>query len=72
MTIANDTVAGVRLNGTAIAWSTHRGGPLQINIIKDLLSRLHYIDKDKRLTRPDPQIVFAYDVSRLENDQLAK
>jgi hypothetical protein len=32
----------------------------------------HYTDKDKRLTRPDPQIVFAYDVSRLENDQLAK
>ena len=44
----------------------------RVNIIKDLLGRLHYPDKDERLTRPDPQIVFAYDVSNLENGQLAK
>ena len=44
----------------------------RLNIIKDLLSRLHYTDKDERLIRPDPQIVFAYDVSNLENGQLAK
>ena len=44
----------------------------RLNIIKDLLGRLHYPDKDERLTRPDPQIVFAYDVSNLENGQLAK
>lgn len=44
----------------------------RLNIIKDLLSRLHYVDKDERLIRPDPQIVFAYDVSSLENGQLAK
>ena len=44
----------------------------RLNIIKDVLSRLHYADKDERLTRPDPQIVFAYDVSNLENGQLAK
>ncbi|MBI2715147.1 MAG: polyphosphate kinase 2 [Rhizobiales bacterium] len=44
----------------------------RLNIIKDLLSRLHYTGKDKRLIRPDPQIVFAYDVSNLENGQLAK
>ena len=44
----------------------------RLNIIKDLLSRLHYADKDKRLIRPDPQIVFAFDVSNLENGQLAK
>ena len=44
----------------------------RLNIIKDLLGRLHYTDKDERLTRPDPQIVFAYDVSNLENGQLAK
>ena len=44
----------------------------RLNIIKDLLSRLHYTGKDKRLIRADPQVVFAYDVSNLENGQLAK
>ena len=44
----------------------------RINIIKDLLDRLNYTDKDKQLLQPDPQIVFAYDVSNLENGQLAK
>jgi polyphosphate kinase 2 len=44
----------------------------RLNIIKDMLGRLHYAGKDKRLIQPDPQIVFAYDVSNLENGQLAK
>jgi len=44
----------------------------RINIIKDLLGRLHYAGKDKRLIHSDPRIVFAYDTSNLENDQLAK
>mgnify|MGYP001357910132 CR=1 FL=1 len=44
----------------------------RLNIIKDLLSRLHYADKDARLIPPDPRIVFAYDISNIENGQLAK
>jgi polyphosphate kinase 2 (PPK2 family) len=44
----------------------------RLNIIKDLLGRLHYIGKDKRLIHPDRQIVFAYDASVLEGGQLAK
>jgi polyphosphate kinase 2 len=44
----------------------------RLNIIKDVLGRLHYADKDKLLTRPDPKIAFAYDVSNLETGQLAK
>ena len=44
----------------------------RLNLISDLLGRLHYVDKDERLIHPDPQIVFAYDVSNLENGQLAK
>ena len=44
----------------------------RLNIIKDMLGRLHYTGKDERLIRPDPQIVFAYDVSTIENGQLAK
>lgn len=44
----------------------------RLNIIKDLLGRLHYANKDERLIRPDTQIVFPYDVANLENGQLAK
>lgn len=44
----------------------------RLNLIKDLLSRLHYANKDERLIQPDPQIVFPYDVANLENGQLAK
>ena len=44
----------------------------RLNIIKDLLGRLHYKGKDKKLIRPDRQIVFPYNVSNLENGQLAK
>jgi len=44
----------------------------RLNIIKDLLGRLHYKGKDKRHIQPDPQIVSAYDVSSLANGQLAK
>jgi hypothetical protein len=47
-------------------------GRKAIAITKDLLSRLHYADKDERLILPDPQIVFAYDAAYLEGDQLAK
>ena len=44
----------------------------RLNIIKDLLGRLHYPGKNQRLIRPDPRIVFGYNVSNLENGQLAK
>ncbi len=44
----------------------------RLNIIKDLLGRLHYSGKDKRLIRPDRRIVFAYDVSNRRKEQLAK
>ncbi|MBI4194210.1 MAG: polyphosphate kinase 2, partial [Betaproteobacteria bacterium] len=43
----------------------------RLNIIKDLLSRLHYADKDKRLVRPDRKIVFPYDASN-STGRLAK
>jgi polyphosphate kinase 2 len=43
----------------------------RINIIKDILSRLDYMHKDEKIW-PDSQIVFPYDISNLENGQLAK
>ena len=44
----------------------------RINIIKDLLSRLHYAGKDVELTLPDRHIVFPYDESIAEGGILAK
>ena len=43
----------------------------RLNIIRDLLGRLRYKGKDKQLTRPDPEIVFAFDTACLENGRLA-
>lgn len=44
----------------------------RLNIIKDILSRLNYEDKDKKLIKPDPQIVFTYDALNIEHGRLAK
>lgn len=44
----------------------------RINVIKDLLSRLHYLDKNKKLILPDQKIVFSYNASYLENGLLAE
>ncbi len=43
-----------------------------LNLIRHLLSKLDYDGKDKRLTVPDPEIVFAYDPLYLENGMIAK
>jgi polyphosphate kinase 2 len=44
----------------------------RLNIIKDVLSRLHYKDKVKQLVRPDARSLFAFDPSYLENGLLAR
>lgn len=44
----------------------------RLNIISDLLGRLHYTGKDKHLITADPKVVFAYEAANLENGQLAK
>lgn len=44
----------------------------RLNIIKDMLSRLHYADKDERLILPDPDVVFMYDETNLKNDMIAE
>src|SRR5258708_37845185 len=43
-----------------------------LNVIRHLLSKLDYAGKDKNLTVPDPEIVFAYDELYLENGMIAK
>ena len=44
----------------------------RLNVIRDLLDRPHYTGKKKRVTRPDPKIIFAYDGANLQDGQLAK
>ena len=44
----------VRANNKRLAW---------LNVIKDLLARLYYADRDESLILPHPDIVFAYDES---------
>ena len=44
----------------------------RINIIKDVLSRLRYKDKNEPLIRPDPKCVFTFDASYLQNGLLAE
>lgn len=43
----------------------------RLNIIRDVLSRLHYADKDRRLIHPDRRIVLPFDASNAA-DVLAK
>ena len=44
----------------------------RLNVIKDLLSRLPYEGKDKKLVRADPRIVFTYAASIRNSGRLAK
>ena len=43
----------------------------RINILRDLLGRLNYKDKDKKLALPDPEVVFPFDAVCIENGRLA-
>ena len=45
---------------------------VRLNIIRDLLGRLHYAGKDERLILPDPWIVLEFDISNFEDGRLAK
>ncbi|MDT3672140.1 MAG: polyphosphate kinase 2 [Aromatoleum sp.] len=44
----------------------------RLNLIKDLLMRLHYEGKNRDLVLPNPEIVFAYDDAHLKSGMLAK
>lgn len=43
----------------------------RLNIIRDLLGRLDYKDKDKQLIQPDPEIVFNFDTACADDGRLA-
>ncbi len=42
----------------------------RLNVIKDLLSRLNYTDKDEKLVLPDRRVILTYDATYLENGVL--
>jgi polyphosphate kinase 2 len=44
----------------------------RLNVIKDILGRLHYPNKNDRLIRTDRKIVFPYEASSVEIGQIAK
>ncbi len=44
----------------------------RLNVIKDLLTRLHYADKDTKLIRPNSDIVFPYAEAHLLSGAIAK
>ena len=63
-----------RSHNPVTPWTVVRADDKQLarlNIIKDMLSRLHYADKDEQLLLPDPKIVLTYDAAHLENGVLA-
>jgi polyphosphate kinase len=43
----------------------------RLNLIRDLLGRLRYKGKDRKLLRTDAEIVFTYDISYVENGMIA-
>lgn len=43
----------------------------RLGVMRDLLTRLDYADKDEGLIRPDPQVVFAYDEAYLASGMIA-
>ena len=44
----------------------------RLNVIRDLLSRVKYTGKIKRLARPDRDLIFPFDPSYIENGLIAK
>jgi len=43
----------------------------RLNLIRDVLNRLHYDGKAERLVVPDPRVVFEFDEACLEDGRLA-
>jgi polyphosphate kinase len=59
---------------TAVApWTVVRANDkhlARLNLIRDLLSRLDYPGRDKRLPRPDGNLVFAYDEAHIKSGMI--
>jgi polyphosphate kinase 2 (PPK2 family) len=63
-----------RTHHAAAPWTVVRADRkrlARINLIRDVLARLHYGKKDETLLVADPAIVFRYDHAALENGSIA-
>lgn len=63
-----------RTHTLSAPWTVVRADDKEIarlNLIKDLLMRLHYEGKDRDLVLPNPEVVFAYDEAHLKGGLLA-
>lgn len=63
-----------RTHHASAPWSVVRAGnkkKTRLNVIRDLLTRCDYEDKDRDVVLPDPAIVFLYEQERLANGDIA-
>ena len=63
-----------RTHNAASPWTIARADDkeqVRLNIIRDLLWRLEYPGRQRRLQRPNPVVVFTYDASYLERGMIA-
>ena len=64
----------VRTHNPMAPWTVVRADDkhaARLNIIKDVLTRLHYKPKNEKLIRADPQALFSFDPSYIESGLLA-
>jgi len=64
-----------RTHSVVAPWHIVRAGDkksARVNVIKDILSRLHYGGKNDQLVAPDSNVVFEYDQACLEDGRLAR
>lgn len=64
----------VRSHNPMAPWTVVRADDkhaARLNIIKDVLTRLHYKPKNEKLIRADPQALFSFDPSYIESGLLA-
>ena len=63
-----------RTHGAVSPWTVVRADDkdhARLNIIRDLLWRLEYPDRQRKLQRPDPALLFTYDASAYERGLIA-
>lgn len=61
--------------GEVVPWSVVRADDKRVarlNVIKDMLHRLHYAGKDNGLVKPQAEVVFPYDERHLKTGAIAK
>ena len=64
-----------RTHDPMVPWTVVRAGDkrlARLNVIRDMLTRLHYPNKDQGLILPDPKVAFTYDQMYIDNGMIAK